>query len=368
MNAITTIPDVSQVPDYLRTASPAALTANSLSQGVSLGFPMLSIKGKTWRQVIDGDSKVILNNEGEPRSSINAVIVGANEAVSKTYYPGVYVEGSDEGPDCYSNDGIAPPLDVPDRQAPLCGGCPHNQWGSATTETGSKSKACGDSRRIAVVIGDFDKPFLLRVPATSLKGLAEYGKMLAQRQLPVHGVMTKISFDTSLAYPRLIFSFNGFLTPEQFEESTKSLDHLTMDAILYGNAAPATPPHPAQVPATPAPPATSPVPTTPAAEPEPAPAPAPTTGTFDDQPAQQAEAPAPAPKPRKPRAPRAAPTEPAPTPAPAPAAAEQTVAATPEQVAVAQPAETPANQTTASPALAKAAELLGGLLGSFDDD
>jgi hypothetical protein len=355
MTAMIALPDPSQVPDYLRTTSPTALTANSLSQGVSLGFPMLSIKGKTWRQVVDGDSQVILNAEGEPRSSINAVIVGANEAVSKTYYPGVYVEGSDDGPDCYSNDGIAPPLDVPDRQAPLCGGCPHNQWGSATTETGGKAKACGDSRRLAVVIGDFDKPFLLRVPATSLKGLAEYGKMLAQRQLPVHGVMTKISFDTSLAYPRLIFSFNGFLTPEQFAEATKSLEHLTMDAILYGNAAPASPPQPGQAPAAPAPQAT-PSPAV-AAEPEP-----PAVGTFDEPPAQQEQAPAPAPKPRKPRAPKAA-------PAPAePVAAEQTIAATPEQVAAAAPAAAQPVETTASPALAKAAELLGGLLGSFDDD
>jgi len=364
MNAITTIPDVSQVPEYLRTTSPTALTANSLSQGVSLGFPMLSIKGKTWRQVVDGDSQVILNSEGEPRSSINAVIVGANEAVSKTYYPGVYVEGSDDGPDCYSNDGIAPPLDVPDRQAPLCGGCPHNQWGSATTDTGGKAKACGDSRRLAVVIGDFDKPFLLRVPATSLKGLAEYGKMLAQRQLPVHGVMTKISFDTSLAYPRLIFSFAGFLTPEQFAEATTSLEHLTMDAILYGNAAPASSPQPGQAPASPASPQTPPTPV--AAEPE-----TPAVGTFDEQPTQQqAQEPAPAPKPRKPRAPKAAPA-----PAAEPAAAEMTVAATPEQVAAVAPAAVapaavaqPAETTTASPALAKAAELLGGLLGSFDDD
>jgi hypothetical protein len=358
MNAITTIPDVSQVPEYLRTTSPTALTANSLSQGVSLGFPMLSIKGKTWRQVVDGDSQVILNSEGEPRSSINAVIVGANEAVSKTYYPGVYVEGSDDGPDCYSNDGIAPPLDVPDRQAPLCGGCPHNQWGSATS--GSKSKACGDSRRLAVVIGDFDKPFLLRVPATSLKGLAEYGKMLAQRQLPVHGVMTKISFDTSLAYPRLIFTFNGFLDPTQFAEATKALEHLTMDAILYGNAAPASSPQPGQATAPSAPPAPA-SPAT-AAEPE-----TPAVGTFDEPPAQQQEqAPAPAPKPRKPRAPKAAPA-----PVAEPEVAEQTIAATPEQVAaaVAAPAAAAAvTETTQSPALAKAAELLGGLLGSFDDD
>jgi hypothetical protein len=355
MNAMIALPDVSQVPDYLRSASVTALTANSLSQGVSLGFPMLSIKGKTWRQVIDGDSQVILNSEGEPRSSINAVIVGANEAVSKTYYPGVYVEGSDDGPDCYSNDGIAPPLDVPDRQAPLCGGCPHNQWGSATTDTGGKSKACSDSRRLAVVIGDFDKPFLLRVPATSLKGLAEYGKMLAQRQLPVHGVMTKISFDTSLAYPRLIFSFNGFLTPEQFAEATKSLEHLTMDAILYGNAAPAIPSQPAQVPATPAPqPTTSPVVT---AEPE-----APAVGSFDETPAQQLGQvePAPAPKPRKPRAPKAAP---APVAEPVAEEADEPFVAAPEP-ATAEPAV----QTTQSPALAKAAELLGGLLGSFDDD
>ena len=365
MNALTTLPDVSQVPDYLRTAAAStALTPNSLSQGVSLGFPMLSIKGKTWRQVIDGDSQVILNNEGEPRSSINAVIVGANEAVSKTYYPGVYVEGSDEGPDCYSNDGIAPPLDVPDRQAPLCGGCPHNQWGSATTETGGKAKACGDSRRLAVVIGDFDKPFLLRVPATSLKGLAEYGKMLAQRQLPVHGVMTKISFDTSLAYPRLIFSFNGFLDPAQFEDATKALEHLTMDAILYGNAAPAPSPQPGQAPATPA----APVPPSPevAAQPEP-----PAVGSFDEQPAQQQEqAPAPAPKPRKPRAPKAAPApvaEPEVAQAPAPSP-EQVAAPAAAAATVAAPAAAATVETTQSPALAKAAELLGGLLGSFDDD
>ena len=201
----------SNLPAHLAAMFP---TTNDLSANVSAGgFAHLSIKGKVWTVARGKDDRqVIMNEDGDPRSSIEVVILKANPSISKVFYIGGYVEGSDDKPACYSNDGVAPAADAAEPQSKKCAICPHNQWGSKITENGSKLKACSDSRRLAVApAGDLKDPMLLRVPAASLKPLAEYGEMFTRKGVPYQAAVTKMRFDPEMASPKLLFKFERWL-------------------------------------------------------------------------------------------------------------------------------------------------------------
>lgn len=185
---------------------------SDLTSGVSGGYPILSYRGKVWAVTSGGVREPVLDNSGDPRASLEVVLVKANPHVSKIFYPNGYQEGSTEKPACYSNDGVAPAIDAESRQAAKCAICPHNQWGSRISETGSKGKACADSRRVAVApVGDIENPMLLRIPAASLRELANYANMLVRRQTPYQAVVTKIGFDHEAAYPKLTFKALRYL-------------------------------------------------------------------------------------------------------------------------------------------------------------
>ncbi len=228
------------VPAHLASLFPVA---NDLSANVGGGgYPVLSIKGKTWTVVRGKDDRtVIRNDEGDPRSSIEVVIVKANPSISKVYYAKGFVEGSDEKPACYSNDGTAPAADAEDPQAKKCAICPKNQWGSKISENGSKVKACSDSRRIAVApAGDLKDPMLLRIPAASLKPLGEYGEMFARKGVPYQAAVTKISFDAETASPKLVFKFVRFLDADDASTVHEVMDSTVVHSIL-GDSPVATP-------------------------------------------------------------------------------------------------------------------------------
>lgn len=207
--------DNSALPAHLQ-ASFGSIQNTELTTGVSGGYAVLSIKGKTWALSEGGTREVIRRDDGDPASSIEVVIIKANPNLSKVYYTGGYTEGSDEKPACYSNDGHAPALDAMSPQCVSCAACPHNQWGSRISENGSKGKACADSRRIAVVpSGQLDRPMLLRVPAATLKDLSVYADLLTRRSAPYQAVVTKIGFEPALAHPKLTFKAVRWLSAEE---------------------------------------------------------------------------------------------------------------------------------------------------------
>jgi len=156
----------------------------------------------------------------------------ANKGTSKIYYIKGYDKDNSEGqkPDCYSSDGITPAADAQNKQAIKCATCAHNQWGSRISEKGAtKGKACSDSVRMAVAPnGQINDPMLLRVPPASIKGLGEYGKMLAKRGVGYNMVVTKVSFDLEAESPKLVFSAIGLLDDEGFAEVQ---DVITSDLV-----------------------------------------------------------------------------------------------------------------------------------------
>lgn len=211
--------DSGTLPAYLSRFK----VSNDLGAGISQGFPSLSIKGKEFA-IVRGDDRTLItrrNDDGEDEAvrSLVAVIIKANPGISKVFYEGKFVEGQDSKPACYSNDGKTPAADAAKPQCATCQDCPRNQWGSRITEDGKKGKECADSRRLAVAALDtISDPMLLRVPATSLKALMEYNKLLNVRGVPYQAVVTRIGFEKGAAHPSLVFKPVGFLTDAQSDE------------------------------------------------------------------------------------------------------------------------------------------------------
>jgi hypothetical protein len=227
------VPFSSNLPAFLRGEAAAA---SELTANVGTGsFGVLSIKGKNFTLSKGGERTKLMNpnDPDEVATSINVVIIKANPNLSKVWYAKGYTEGSDAKPDCYSNDGIAPDASVEKPVAKKCAICPNNQWGSKVGDNGGKGKACQDSRRLAVAnVDHIDEPLLLRVPAATLKPLAEYGAALAKRNVPYSAVLTKIGFDPDAPSPKLTFKPVSYLEEDQFHKVKEMSDSDLVASIL----------------------------------------------------------------------------------------------------------------------------------------
>lgn len=233
MSNVTILPTINLPAEMMQHFE--HLGADDLDQGISAGFPHISIRGAKWRIVSEGEEHpVYMPNSKDLAPFLKVIILRSNPNVSKTYYAGQFVEGSDDKPSCYSNDGIRPGADSPDIQSETCATCPMNVWGSKISPSGAKIKACADVRRVAVLPeGDLNfTPLLLRVPAASLSDLASYGRALKQRGIPYAAVVTKLSFDAEAAYPKIQFQYDRVLTAEEMGQVAERMSDPTLEDIL----------------------------------------------------------------------------------------------------------------------------------------
>jgi hypothetical protein len=211
------IPTNIQIPAHLaaRVGVPSAL-AQSMTGGLSSGnsFPRISIKGARFR-IVEGDTETVLES-----TTLDVVVVGANPRLSKTWYAKQWTPDSEpQSPDCFSLDGIGPDAESKDPQNDVCASCPQNAWGSKVTPQGQEIKACADLKRLAVVSADDPSGpvYLLSVTPAALKGLNQYQKELSVRGIPPEIVKTRVSFDTDASFPKLKFTFGGFLEADTQE-------------------------------------------------------------------------------------------------------------------------------------------------------
>jgi hypothetical protein len=157
--------------------------------------------------------------------AIEGVRLKSNPLPSKTYYEAKFEEGSAEAPRCWSPDGVKPDAGVQDPLSRTCAGCHKNVWGSKISETGSKTKACSDVRRMAVVFahdlaekGKDATLFLMRVPPASLNPLKDYvEKGLAPKGIPPFALVTRVGFDNQVAFPKLTFKPARMLAEDEAE-------------------------------------------------------------------------------------------------------------------------------------------------------
>lgn len=201
---------------------------NPLTDGVGSAYANVSFKGKIFRIKYGGEEVVLV----DPATNLalqymDVVVLDAKSELSKTFYAAGYVEGVSEQPDCSSEDGVTPSAPVGKQvQCHDCRMCKWNAFGSKVSTDGkpSNSKACADTRKLAVVPiynlqnERFGGPMLLRVPAASLTGLANFSRTLANQGAPFFAAVVRITFDISAAYPKLDFTPLRFLTDQEAQD------------------------------------------------------------------------------------------------------------------------------------------------------
>jgi hypothetical protein len=294
--------DTANLPAYLRDPALLAEMAkvNDDIQNFA-SYPSLSIKGKVWAIIANGERKTIMkpNAPDETAQFIEGVMIRGNDK-ARTYYAKKFTErDADEGtaPDCSSNDGIAPLPNSPNKQSEKCATCPHAVWGSRVNEdgTGGKGTACSQNARIAFAMPDLlDKPFLLRVPPKSLKPMRDAIDLCRQRKLPYSVVVMKLGFNSEEASPVITFRPVGLLPADAANMSIKMRDEQVVKQICGVDGVVSPPPAPVAAP--------------------PADDPASDLDRAIAAQAQAATAPPPAPVPAPPPPPPVAPPPPAPAP------------------------------------------------------
>jgi hypothetical protein len=202
------------------------LKNDDMSAGVSAGFGFISFRGSKWRIKRGGEETPVLDPETKhPTATLPVVMLQVSPGLSRIYYEKAYTEGDDAAPDCSSLEGVVPDPDSPKKQSDTCASCPHQVWGSRVTDAGKKSKKCQDSRRVVVVPAEDipnekdGGPMLLRVPAASLKGMADYGKILDEGGFHYRAVKTRLGFDMDASYPLLTFSAIKPLTAAEKDQA-----------------------------------------------------------------------------------------------------------------------------------------------------
>lgn len=224
-----------QLPAHLRGPAAAAINED-LTNHAGGGFPVLSIKGKSFAVVRDGERTTLMNpkDPDSPANYVELVIIKANKNTSKVWYASGYVEGAEaKKPDCFSNDGIRPDDSSEQKQHPVCATCRHNQWGARITPDGKKGKTCADSVRMAVAPADaLNDPMLLRVPPATIRVLGEYGTFLGKKGVSYPAVVTRIGFDADQATPKLNFKPMGFLDEKQFKAVLEARESDVVQSIL----------------------------------------------------------------------------------------------------------------------------------------
>jgi len=218
---------------------------SNIQAGASI--PAISFRGKVWRIHKDGETMELLDEEGNPRPSLEVIVVNQNPNRSRTYFDKKWGEnGSDKlAPRCTSDDGVVPNAYVQNPVAPNCSECPMAVKGSRINDNGTQTTACGQNKVIAVVPAhDPDYSILqIRLPITSVfdgnnkenesKGWYawdQYMKMLISRGVShTAAVVTKIRFDAKESYPKLLFNAAAWLDDARAQ---KILPRLTSDDVV----------------------------------------------------------------------------------------------------------------------------------------
>lgn len=199
------------LPAHLQQYQQHAQDAAGFVTGFA-SLPKMSIKGKQFRYV--KDDREVVYRMGQP---LLCVILATDppQGVSKAWYEGAYSEGAEFTlPDCFSADGVKPDGLAESPQARSCAECPKNAFGSGIDQQGNptRGKACADVKNLFIVESHLldEQVMVMRVPATSLKALSQYGRTLAQQNCPPQLIVTEITFSDAV-HPQLEFRAVGWL-------------------------------------------------------------------------------------------------------------------------------------------------------------
>lgn len=207
--------NIAQVPAHIaariaarqQAGTKSAVAAAIVSDGPSI--PRISIRAGRYRLVEDGVETTV-------GVTLDTIIVGANPRVSKVFYAKQFDASAENvRPECWSNDGLKPDVQVERPVHAQCADCPHNVLGSKVLPSGAKSKMCADQRHLAVVpAADPTKVYSLTVPVSGMKALREYFKELSNYGIGPEEAITELGFDDTASFPKITFKQKGFV-PEK---------------------------------------------------------------------------------------------------------------------------------------------------------
>lgn len=174
---------------------------------------------------------------------IDLVVVDANQHPSKVFYEGAYDPGAAQfqPPDCFSDNGVAPSINSSRPQSQTCAACNWNSWGSdVSLLSGKATKACADKKKLACIVGNDPKAYLLSIPPASLKFWRSYNEWIAQQQLAgrqadVSDLVTRVYFPEP---NKLAFRTVGMITPELAAIENAIWANNATDAVVGRNDRP----------------------------------------------------------------------------------------------------------------------------------
>jgi hypothetical protein len=168
----------------------------------------ISIEGGAFRKIVGGKEVGVIEDR-----HMNVVIVKMAHTPNRQYYASAYTKGEKVSPKCWSSNSKTPDPDVEQPQSTSCDTCPQSVKG---TGAAGKGTACRLQWRVAVVLPNHPEGDVLQVmlPAASCFGEEQAGKwpfrpyvqMLANHNISVGRVVTKMQFDINSSAPKLLFS------------------------------------------------------------------------------------------------------------------------------------------------------------------
>lgn len=202
-----------QLPAHMQQAAAAANVNAIAASGTGGGsVDHISLKGGRFHVVRAGQQPQTLE-----LFNLDVVLVHANPGMTKAFYAGAWNPDEDaQAPVCASDDGVRPRADAQQPQCASCAACPQNQFGSRINpQTGKEAKACQDKKTVAIVTPGQERGEMLRlqIPAASLKDFGAYLRGLPN--VPYYGVITRISFDTSVSFPKIKFQAVDYVRDPQ---------------------------------------------------------------------------------------------------------------------------------------------------------
>jgi hypothetical protein len=195
-------------------------------QGTRPSFAVLAMPSKgQWAFRYQRQDSPYQDDEGNNIPNIEVVVVRSRENLSNSFYHKYDGSALHKPPDCSSADGQVPDQRAPDKQNPICEGCPQKKPGSAITAAGDPTKACRDVRKIAVIpimhladrkFDEYGGPMLFTITPTSLKNYAEYLDRIKAMGHKSFSVVTRMRFDPTVKHQKILFSPYRALSDEEF--------------------------------------------------------------------------------------------------------------------------------------------------------
>ena len=224
------------LPAFMQQLAGAANINDQAAAGIGgESIDHISIKGGRFH---------IIRNGQQPQTlelfALRVIIVHANPGVTKAYYDTPWNPDQDaEAPACSSDDGITPRSDSPRPQCGTCAVCPQNQFGSkVNAQTGKESKACTDKKCIAIVTPGNEAGEMLRlqIPTMAMKDFGAFLRGLPN--VPYYAVVTEITFDTTVSYPKIKFRPVDYISEQAFPVVLAR--HTSDEAKMFAGVAGAT--------------------------------------------------------------------------------------------------------------------------------